>query len=89
MGQNTKVLASNAIQAGGLIAMQIRADQWIAEARAMEAFVWASSQVYVTDYAIGPGVRSPELVDYVVQPTTPGDRQLCGSQKMRKAAGFV
>jgi hypothetical protein len=89
LAQNTEVLASKAVQAGGLIAIQVPEDQWIAEARAMESFVWASSQVYVSDYAIGPGVRSPELTDYVTQPVTSGDKQLCGSQKMRKAAGFV
>jgi hypothetical protein len=85
MAQNLDVLAMNTVQAGGFGFMPIPDDQWIAEVKAMEAFVWASSQVYAADYALGPGIRSPELADYVV----PGDKQLCASQKMRKAGGFV
>ncbi|KAF1953256.1 hypothetical protein CC80DRAFT_518396 [Byssothecium circinans] len=70
-------------------AVQVHPDQWIIEARAMESFVWASLQVSIADYAIGPSVRSSDLADYIVKPTTAGDKQLCGSQKMRIAGGFV
>jgi hypothetical protein len=85
MAQNLDVLAMNKVQSGGFGYTPIPDDQWIAEVKAMEAFVWASSQVYAAEYALGPGVRTPELADFVV----PGDKQLCASQKMRKAGGFV
>jgi hypothetical protein len=55
----------------------------------MESFVWASTQVLMSDYAIGPGLRSPDVSDYVIPPSDSGDKQLCKSQKMRKAGGFV
>jgi hypothetical protein len=55
----------------------------------MESFVWASTQALVKDYAIGPGLRTPDVSDWVIKPTGDGDKQLCRSQKMRKAGGFV
>jgi hypothetical protein len=67
----------------------IPSDQWITEVQRWEAFVWASSQVAIADYAIGPSIRDPGVVNNVIRPETTGDKELCGSMKMRKAGGFV
>jgi hypothetical protein len=86
--QTDRLLAQNLVQKG-IVTAQVPENQWITEARAMESSVWAALQVSLVDYAIGPRVRSIELADYVVDPITSGDQQLCGAQKMRKAGGFV
>ncbi|KAF2277918.1 uncharacterized protein EI97DRAFT_415680 [Westerdykella ornata] len=64
-------------------------DQWIKELQGWEAFVWASHQIIITDYAVGPGVRSPPTHKYVVPPSDDGEVKLCSKQKMRKPGGFV
>jgi hypothetical protein len=86
--QTTGVRAQSMVGTG-LITVQMPADQWIVEARAMESSVWAALQISLADYAIGPIVRHPEIADYIWKATTPGEKRLCGSQKMRKAGGFV
>jgi hypothetical protein len=73
----------------GIVTSQITPDQWVKEVEGLDSFVWASLQALIADYAIGPGVRTAELAEYVLEPKSPGDKQLCGMQKMRKAGGFV
>ena len=85
----SQVLASKSVLTGGTVSVQIPPDQWITEARAMEAAVWAAMQITLADYAVGPSVRDPDVADYVIKPETPGYKQLCTTQKMRKAGGFV
>jgi hypothetical protein len=77
------------LDSAGLISIQVPSDQWIVEARTMESFVWASMQVVIGDYAIGPSARNSALANATVKPETNGDKILCGSMKMRKAGGFV
>lgn len=76
-------------QQGNLITKQVPPDQCIIETRAMEAAVWSALQVSLSDYAIGPSIRSPEQEQYISKPNTTGDMQLYHSQRMRKAGGFV
>jgi hypothetical protein len=73
----------------GMVGAQIPPDQWVREIERMEAIVWASSQVSVTDFAVGPSVGNPIIAEYVVGPTSEGDKELCQSLKVRKAGGFV
>lgn len=77
------------VRRDGVVAGQVPRDQWTIEAEGMESFVWTALQIAVADYAIGPSLRSPDIADNVTVPTTSGDKQLCGTQKMRKAGGFV
>jgi hypothetical protein len=85
---NTVRLAEK-VRSDGVVVSQVPPDQWISEVQGMESFVWASTQVLMSDYAIGPGLRTPDVSDYVIPPAESGDKQLCKSQKMRKAGGFV
>lgn len=64
-------------------------DQWIHELQSWESIVWATHQVILADYAIGPAVRDPLSESIVLPPTNSGGKQLCGMQKMRKPGGFV
>jgi hypothetical protein len=73
----------------GIVTSHITPDQWVKEVEGLDSFVWASLQALVTDYAIGPGVRNAELAEFVLKPENLGDKQLCETQKMRKAGGFV
>jgi hypothetical protein len=73
----------------GTVRAKIASDHWVNEVQRMEAFVYASSQVTMSDYAMGPSLRDPGVKDYVISPATVGGKQLCGSLKMRKAGGFV
>ncbi|KAF1974301.1 hypothetical protein BU23DRAFT_113994 [Bimuria novae-zelandiae CBS 107.79] len=43
----------------------------------------------VSDYAIGYGAQTPSAQSYVRTDLTPGERQLCGVQRMIKSGGFV
>ena len=86
---NHEVSAASHLGNEGVVVDQIPPNQWVIEVRAMESFVWAALQVYLADYAIGPGVRSPESADYIIAPATQDDKQLCTSQKMRKAGESV
>ncbi|KAH3977344.1 hypothetical protein HBH68_230830 [Parastagonospora nodorum] len=85
----SQVLASRMVRRDGYVAGQIPSDQWITEAKGMESFVWATLQIAIADYAIGPSLRSPDIAGNVTVPTTPEEKKLCGTQKMRKAGGFV
>jgi hypothetical protein len=83
------VKAQDMVSNDGVVRAQIPSDQWISEIQRWEAIVWASSQVVISDYAIGPSIRDPGIAEYVIEPTTTADKRLCGSLKMRKAGGFV
>jgi hypothetical protein len=83
------VKAQNSVYNDGIVRAQIPPDQWISEVQRWEAIVWASSQVTISDYVIGPNLRDPGIAEYVISPETSGDQELCGSFKMRKAGGFV
>lgn len=85
----SEVLVKSMVRRDGYVAGQIPSDQWMVEAKGMESFVWTALQIAVADYAIGPSLRSPDIADNVTVPTTPGEKQLCGTQRMRKAGGFV
>jgi len=73
----------------GSISSTVPKDQWTVEIRAMGAYLWSTMQVLVADYAIGPGIRTPALSNYVVAPETAGEKQLCASQRMRKTGRIV
>lgn len=64
-------------------------DHWIEELRGWYSIIWAAHQAIVTDYAIGPTVRTPLAEPYTVPPSSDAERHLCGTQKMRKPGGFV
>lgn len=64
-------------------------DQWIQELRSWYSIIWAAHQAIVTDYAIGPTVRTPLAEPYTVAPSSKAEKYLCGTQKMRKPGGFV
>jgi hypothetical protein len=83
------VKASHFITNDGMIGAQIPPDQWVIEIERMEAVVWASLQVSVADYAVGPSIRSPFIAEYVINATSEGEKELCRSVKVRKAGGFV
>jgi hypothetical protein len=89
LGNIVTVQAQATVEKDRVVRARTPSDQWITEVQGWEAFVWASSQVSVADYAIGPSIRDPGVVDYVIRPATTGDKELCGSMKMRKAGGFV
>ncbi|KAF2826710.1 hypothetical protein CC86DRAFT_349711 [Ophiobolus disseminans] len=89
LSEVNEVRAAKSVQRDRLVPVQIPPDQWITEVKAMESYMWAKLQITMADYAIGPSVRNPDLDEYVLKPSTPADKQLCGTQKMRKAGGFV
>jgi hypothetical protein len=89
IGGVNEVRASKAMHADGVVTSQLNPDQWVKEVESMDSFVWAALQSLVADYAIGPSVRTAEMADYVLAPESPGDKQLCRMQRMRKAGGFV
>ncbi|KAF2682061.1 hypothetical protein K458DRAFT_342341, partial [Lentithecium fluviatile CBS 122367] len=64
-------------------------NQWEKEVTRWEAIAWSGLHHMIADYAIGPKHRDPNADSYVVPPTTPGQKQLCQSQRMQKNGGFV
>lgn len=64
-------------------------DQWIQEITRWEKYIWASVQTVVSDYAVGYGARAPSAQSYVRTILSPGERELCGAQRMMKSGGFV
>jgi hypothetical protein len=64
-------------------------DQWMREILGWEKYIWASLQTVVSDYAIGYGALTASVQPYVRTQLTPGERELCGLQKMVKPGGFV
>jgi hypothetical protein len=71
-----------------LVAEALPHDQWIKELKFWEANVWASYQITMVDYAIGPAVRVPLAESYVI-PRANETKKVCQIQKMRKPGGFV
>jgi hypothetical protein len=74
---------------GIVVTAQLPPDLWISEVQRWEAIAWASLQVAIADFAIGPNIRDPGLAEVVIKPRSATDKTLCGSFKMRKAGGFV
>lgn len=64
-------------------------DQWKIETIGWEALAYTGIQIRLSDYAIGPKVRDPAADVYMEAPTTPAEKELCGSMKMRKSGGFA
>lgn len=64
-------------------------DQWIREIVGWESQAWASIQIAFSDYAIGTKGRYPFAESYTRPPATPGEKDLCNMQRMRKNGGFV
>jgi hypothetical protein len=64
-------------------------DQWVREILEWEKIIWTSRKVLVSDYAIGYSSRIGSTQDYIRKDMSPGERQLCGTQRMRKNGGFV
>lgn len=64
-------------------------DQWISELQGWESITWATHQTVIADFAIGPTLRDPLAISYVLPPTNEAERSLCGMQKMRKSGGFT
>lgn len=64
-------------------------DWWKEELKRHEAEVWASLQIQMSQYAIGPKNTDPLADNYVIPPTTPGQKALCKAQKMRLLDDFV
>ncbi|KAF2729630.1 hypothetical protein EJ04DRAFT_588412 [Polyplosphaeria fusca] len=58
-------------------------------AKANSASAWASLQIYIADYAIGPTVRDPVSSNFTAPPATDGEKTLCSAMKMRKQGGFA
>jgi hypothetical protein len=81
--------AQNIVDSTGVLRGRTPPDLWINELQKWEAAVWASSQLAIADYAIGPSIRYRGIAEYVIKPDKTGDKKLCGSMKMRKAGGFV
>lgn len=64
-------------------------DQWVREILKWENLIWTSRKVLVSDYAIGYSARVDTIQDFIRKDLRPGERQLCGMQRMRKTGGFV
>jgi ATP/maltotriose-dependent transcriptional regulator MalT len=73
--------------------MELASDRWTEELAAWESRIWASLQIAVTDYAIGPRVREPLVtlgtLRYETGDLDAGERQLCQVQRMNITGGFV
>jgi len=67
---------------------ELPSDQWIKEIVFAESFAYAGLQHMVSEYAVGAKSRDPRA-DYVVPPTTAGEKALCRAMKMRKPGGFA
>jgi len=81
---------SKRIARGGAVETEIPDNQWIIEIKGWENYVWSAVRTYVADYATGPRARDPQAADlYEIKAATPGDKKLCGMQRMRKSGGFV
>ncbi|CAO2656658.1 Nn.00g054610.m01.CDS01 [Neocucurbitaria sp. VM-36] len=61
---------------------------WWIELIAWERSVWASIQIAVADWAIGPTVRDGGATNWT-QPSTDAERQLCHMQRMRVSGNIV
>jgi len=64
-------------------------DQWKIEVISHESKVWAVLQILLADYAIGAQVTEPNAYKYIDPPTTPAQKLLCHSMRMRKPGGFA
>jgi len=73
----------------GKIDSDIPDTQWITEIVNWEYTAWSALQIKISDYAIGPRMRTFQEELNITEPTTKGDIQLCNSQRMRKNGGFV
>lgn len=81
-------LAGSIIQIGGVLS-SLPDDQWVKEVVSWESNAWAALQIAVADYAIGAANRDTFSKQYVKEPSSEGEKKLCGMQKMRKSGGFV
>ena len=64
-------------------------DQWITEAKGWEAYAYGGFQIMLADGIIGMKVRDPDADFYTDAPSTPEERQLCQSLKMKKSGDFA
>jgi hypothetical protein len=64
-------------------------NQWTVETTGFLSYLLAATQRWFTDYAIGPQARHHSAGAFTDKPVTDGEKQLCHSQKMRKAGGFA
>ncbi|KAF2120277.1 hypothetical protein BDV96DRAFT_642118 [Lophiotrema nucula] len=64
-------------------------DQWVREIVRLEGLIWAALQTLTSDYAIGVGVQTPAVKDFLRKNLIDGEKQLCGVQRMRKAGAIV
>jgi hypothetical protein len=85
---NLGIKANDMLRATG-IAQSLPDDQWLQELVAWESHVWAGLQMAVSDYAIGIAARDAAAASFVRNDTDAGEKQLCQSQRMRMAGGFV
>jgi hypothetical protein len=70
----------------------LRDDLWAHDIMGWESSAWAAIQTTVADYAIGVEKREPLANNLRVNDTSqwePGEKELCGVQRMRGPAGIV
>jgi hypothetical protein len=63
-------------------------DQWRRDLTRAEQVIWASLQAYIADYAIGPTLLEGKAAD-LIPPSTDGEKQLCGVQRVKKSGDVV
>jgi hypothetical protein len=85
---NTGLKAKELLDSSGVI-HYIPDDQWIQEFIGWESHVWAGLQFAVADHAIGTSTRQGSAGSLQRDYTNDGEKQLCGSQRMRMAGGFA
>jgi hypothetical protein len=87
-GSSGELKINSRVVDGGLVDSKIPDTQWITEIVNWESFIMAGFQIAISDYAIGPQLRTPEDLN-MTKPTYPGQLELCNAQRMRKSGGFV
>ena len=67
----------------------IHKDQWIIEANGWESYAYAGVQAMLADTIMGMKTYYSDAELYTYSPTTPGEKQLCQSLRMRKSGNFA
>jgi hypothetical protein len=74
----------------GSIVLDLPDDQWITEVKTWYHVFWSQMQLLFSASAAGPEmIGFPVHEDYWRRPSTAGEKQLCGMQKMRRSGGFA
>lgn len=88
MATSEELKINSRVLGEGLINSKVPETQWMTEIVNWESVIWSALQISISDYAVGPQLRTAEDLN-ITKPDTKGELKLCDAQRMRKNSGFV